>query len=785
MLIALLTAWLGVCAAQEVSPPVLLLRPALPYPEGRRGGSETVELLLLINEEGRVERATPLAGDPHFTAVAVERARALRFSPARDSGVAIPVEIPFTWTFTPPEAPVDVRGQVLTAGPHDPVSGVRIEVSGHEATTDETGAFELRGLPLGDASVAIDDPVWVGASAPIMLDGESVIEVTLYASPTHTGEAVGVYRKSRQKPSVRRVGRMDLRDEPGAMGDPIRALQNLPGVVRSPLDAGWLIVRGGGPDDTPVFADGVEIPLLYHLGGLTSILHPEMVQTVALHPGSTPARLGGTLAGAAEVETARAGDTPRAVAGLNTAYAHVFAETPLGEASGLSLAARRSYLDAVLALALSDAAANIAPQFWDVAARAHTGRTDVLGLAIFDSAVTPGAPADDTIVLSQTSSQLQLRTAMDIGGSELMAQPWFGVERRRLETDIRDEQLTSTLGGLRVEVERETDAFTATAGGMAELRSYQLVRNDGFRQARIARADPYGELAGRLGEVELAGAVRLESLWVEDQPLRVHLSPRGLATWHATPAVDLSLELARTSQPADMLATVAFPEGRYLPLETSNIAALSAVWSLDRASLRGALWTRRFDLVGYELDGTLGPIHGRADGIELSADVVLAHTDLRAIAQVARSQRQEDRDDRWTPDLYDQPVRLHLQAQQRLPKRWTLGARARYASGFYNLRSVDNAFDLLTQSETPIPEGRLPAYASMDLRASKRWDWRTVQLTAYLDVLNVSGRRIPEPAINGIDEAIVVYTYGLPFLPLFGLEGSWWRQRRDIATSSP
>src|SRR5207245_276428 len=54
---------------------------------------------------------------------------------------------------------------------------------------------------------------------------------------------------------------------PGAGGDALRSIQNLPGVARAPFLSGALIVRGAAPADTQVFADGSGIPLLYHFGG--------------------------------------------------------------------------------------------------------------------------------------------------------------------------------------------------------------------------------------------------------------------------------------------------------------------------------------------------------------------------------------------------------------------------------------------------------------------------------------------------------------------------------------
>lgn len=76
-----------------------------------------------------------------------------------------------------------------------------------------------------------------------------------------------VVRGDREKKEVIRhtLERQELQKIPGTFGDPIRVLQNLPGVARAPYVSGQLIVRGASPSQTDTLMDGVSIPLLYHL----------------------------------------------------------------------------------------------------------------------------------------------------------------------------------------------------------------------------------------------------------------------------------------------------------------------------------------------------------------------------------------------------------------------------------------------------------------------------------------------------------------------------------------
>ncbi|HET7505702.1 MAG TPA: Plug domain-containing protein [Kofleriaceae bacterium] len=72
---------------------------------------------------------------------------------------------------------------------------------------------------------------------------------------------------------------------PGAGNDALRALQSLPGVARTPFGLGGLALRGTAPHDTKVYLDGIEVPLLYHFGGIASFVPTGAVDEVTLEPG--------------------------------------------------------------------------------------------------------------------------------------------------------------------------------------------------------------------------------------------------------------------------------------------------------------------------------------------------------------------------------------------------------------------------------------------------------------------------------------------------------------------
>src|SRR5690606_3087044 len=99
------------------------------------------------------------------------------------------------------------------------------------------------------------------------------------------------------------LDRRELQKMPGTFGDPIRVVENLPGLARAPLLGGALIVRGGTPLDTTVFIDGVPVPQLYHFGLFRSVLHDTMLDSIEFSPGGFSARYGTAIAGIVEIQT--------------------------------------------------------------------------------------------------------------------------------------------------------------------------------------------------------------------------------------------------------------------------------------------------------------------------------------------------------------------------------------------------------------------------------------------------------------------------------------------------
>ena len=94
----------------------------------------------------------------------------------------------------------------------------------------------------------------------------------------------------------------ELSKIPGTLGDPLRAIENLPGAARPPLNTGLLIIEGARPSDSRVNLAAAEVPQLYHYGGFTSVVPAGFIASIDYLPHNFGARYGRATAGTIDVE---------------------------------------------------------------------------------------------------------------------------------------------------------------------------------------------------------------------------------------------------------------------------------------------------------------------------------------------------------------------------------------------------------------------------------------------------------------------------------------------------
>ena len=95
----------------------------------------------------------------------------------------------------------------------------------------------------------------------------------------------------------------EIRILPGTGNDILRAAQALPGVARIPFAFGGLVLRGTSPRDTAVYLDGIEVPIAFHFGGVTSFYPSGMLAELTLTAGGFDASYGRAQGGLVTLTT--------------------------------------------------------------------------------------------------------------------------------------------------------------------------------------------------------------------------------------------------------------------------------------------------------------------------------------------------------------------------------------------------------------------------------------------------------------------------------------------------
>ena len=311
--------------AERPQMPELLEFVSADYPKeaAEKGIEGEVILRLTIDTEGRVEAAeVAVPAGNGFDEAARSAALKFKWKPALKDGKPIKVVIEYKYTFelqeveAPPpdqEQPKpkpkygNLGGQVTIGGTDVPLAGAEVVVvladgSEQSLVTDAEGRWELPGLAPGEYRVRVSAPGYVTTENAEQVAVGEATEITYRIVPEPAGIEVTVQGERPAREVTRRtIEQREIARVPGTGGDALRAIEALPGVTRPPFLAGLLIIRGSDPNDSIAFVDGVEVPLIYHFGGLFSVVPTEAIDRFDLYPGNFSARYGRYMGGLVDV----------------------------------------------------------------------------------------------------------------------------------------------------------------------------------------------------------------------------------------------------------------------------------------------------------------------------------------------------------------------------------------------------------------------------------------------------------------------------------------------------
>ncbi|HSO39763.1 MAG TPA: TonB family protein [Labilithrix sp.] len=765
-------------AQEPIVPPRLLAPVQAGYPDGAEGNAYVV-VAVTVAADGRVQGARVLEGVEPFAGRAVEAVGAARFVPATRGGVPIAATIRFRIDFAkaappPPPPPEEAPAPSPATTPAD-APQVPVEAA--------TGVVLVRG---GKGAVG----------API----------------------------------ADSLARSEVRQLPGAFGDPFRALEVATGVTPIVSGLPYFYVRGAPPGNVGYYFDGVRVPYLFHFGLGPSVIQPALVARTDIHKGGYPAALGRWAGGVVDSAAAAPAEHAHGEGQLRIIDAGGLVEAPFADGKGSALAGGRySYTSALFSLLDSSTSLD----YRDYQARVSYAVTDrdvlsLLAFGAYDRATQRTTPDRDTleaavgnkprptdvpreieiVLFASEFHRLDLRWDHALGGGGRMrVAGTLGFDRTRVEARRAAEDL---MLATRLEIEQPISrTITLRAGADLVVDQYRadslpLFADDDDvvgRQRRIfaARTDFATGVRGDAvlvldKRVEVTPGLRLD-VYGSDHARAVGVDPRIAARFLVSDRVRIVHAYGLVTQPPS--TPIALPAVTIARLEgglqrsaqtsagvevdfPSDISGTATVFHQAFYDLNDALGTAQVQIIDIEKsDSLLGKSKGTAYGLELGVRRKLTRR-LGGLLAYTLSRSTRTADNRTYLSSYDRPHVLNAALSLDLGRGWRAGSRFVFYSGGP------------TAPERPeypgqivgVPPERAPDFIRVDARVEKRW---TIGSRGYvsviLEALNATlstettgykcGTAIPLTGVVRDAPPCIPRTFGPVTVPSLGIEGGF------------
>jgi TonB family protein len=771
----LLSALLAVAAssaprsarAENLAPPTLIEaeQPVLP-PEVRLDQPAAVVVEITVDEQGHVKDPALLSssGNLDVDAVALRALEQLRFAPATRDGVPIAARIPFRFDFAaspPPPAPVPAPAAPPVPPPAPATPPIVLSVRGERPAREVT---------------------------------EHSITVT------------------------------EMRTLPGTNGDPLRAVESMPGVGRPPGLSGDLIVRGSAPQDSVTFVDGIAVPYAYHLGGISSVVPADALERLDFRPGNFGPEYGRAMGGVVELGLrAPSKDKYSGLIQLDSIDGRFQVQGPMGKRARFLVAGRRSWLDAWMGSVIpgDDVAFRSLPVYWDgqltleidVSRRTRLtlfafGADDKLELLIKTPDVKdPGAGGEIGVHTGFLRFGVRTRTELndDLTWTNTFS---YGPDRSNLVFGIDTFYFTIQQLALRSELRARFHERVSGAFGLDfQTSRYDLDLNVRPYPPNDEADSPYFARPARRF---------VEQLWMVRPAAYGQLE---ITPWHGTRMIpslriDYSADTGYvTIDPRFVMRSIVHEGphrttlkggvGMYQqpPLPQESVAPFGTEGVRSNRSVHVSLGVEQQLVEGLSLslegfykhysrliiavpDEQGSPIGARFENIgsgrAYGAEALLKYQGNQRFTgwlayTLSRSERKNSPDDELRLFQYDQTHILSVLGNVKLGWGFSFGARFRYVTGLPTTPLVGGVLDLDAGAYAPIASarysGRLPPFHQLDLRLDKTWKIRSGALIAYVELRNAYNRANTEEIAYRYDYAESQKVSGLPILPVIGLRG--------------
>ncbi len=838
-------------AAGGLTPPELVEYVEADYPEAAFAAQLSADVMaeIDIDVNGNVTDVHVLEPAGHgFDEAARAAMLRFKFKPAVKNGVPISARVTYRYQFfikeapaepaqeTAPPPPARLIARVLTmedepipaafitlkptaAEPSDPAAAMSLE-------TDEQGRFEATLTKAGSYRIEIMSPGY----KPLEIE-EAVVEgeerELVYRLELEDSEYEMVVRAKRPAREVtrREITAREINKIPGTGGDALRAVQNLAGVAQSASGEGEIPVRGSAHYESKFFLDSLDLPLLYHFGGLTSVINSDLLESIDFYPGNFSVRYGRATGGIVDVKTrAPKKDRFHAYIDADVWDVGVLGEGPIGDHWSVAATVRRSYIDGfmkALNLMGDDIKLTVAPRYYDfqLAADYHPRKGNNVRLFFYgtddkwimdwdDDGSDPfwGSGLDVHLKTYQGQAEWnldlndKLKNQLSIGGGFWGGNYYEGNMKQdwNVYPLLIREELTFDPGRifvLRLGTDSEmrwakVNMRVPTDFGLEGDLDYNFSVDEEWLTFDKTTFFAYPAL---YTELELTVIPRTQVIlgvrgdyysninrWGADPRavVRYELLPKttlkaGVGLFHQAPPFEIADDDYGNPN-LELMSSIHYSAGVEQQVLENIEVSLEGFYK-DM----GNIFTESDELV--RRDGEMVPerynndAEGRAYGMELQ---IKHRPTQRLFGQLyytlMKSERKDGSGEPWRLFESDQTHILTAMATVYVGWGIEVGFKFRLWSGTPYTPVLGSSYDADTDSYVPIygrnNSRRKPLCHQLDLRIDKKWQWKALSLTAYLDIQNIYYQKL-------VADYAYSYNYeqrepipGMPIIPSLGLK---------------
>ena len=676
------------------------------------------------------------------------------------------------------DLPGQIGGRVMERGSTTPIAGATVSAGDFTTTTDGSGQFLLT-LPAGDNELHVSAPHYQPlAFVEKVSPGERLeVEYRLLTIAGARQYRTVVRGEARHEGERFTLQAEELRQLPGSLGDPFRALGSLPGVTTPVPILPYYVVRGATPGMNGFFLDGMRVPQLFHALAGGGVIHPDLVDNINFYPGAYDVSFGHYAGGVVDAQTRMGrGDAPfHGEIELRLYDVSALVETRLP--GGVTVMAGGHFGDPSIIIHLLQPGADAL--YWDYQLRVDwrfltveaIGSYDYLSITRELELLPPGPNDTYSLMFHRVQIRAQGRRgridgeAAIVGGyDQLFAFGGQGVEKLSLSA--------RAVGRIAL------PHFRLQAGLDGELSQFQALNFSS--DASSAKPDELGDLGGARAGAE-AGAYVEGTLLLDDfvhRPLSLNAGVRA-DVYHAGDVTLLGVDprLLLKFQPQSWLnfnaAFGLYQQPPTFPLPLPGVDTFALQLGLQRAWQGsvgiGVLMPESFSLslTGFyqkffnindvtvdftptactspppeSLTGIAASVMRQVDGQSFGGELLLRRSKGRVTGWIAYTLSRSER--AFTcglrPSDFDQTHVLNLVVQARLPWRLVAGGRLYFATGRpYTLLTVTPEQLLTGDVQAPVRNNsRLPDFVEVDLRLDREWIFSRFVVSAFIEVVNLT-----------------------------------------------